>query len=361
MTPQRLSLALILSLGAAQVAPCSPALSRVQAQDVAGTSAQPPTWAVRVDPSSRCASDPRFAADVAEPIPPAQRASVDSAELVAAVTLSRANGGLHANIQVYDRVLQSQAGARELDLPLASCRETADSIALVIGVLVEAGRTAPTPPAPPDEPPPPPPPPPPEEEPEEEEPEQVAPPEPEPERKRYAWLGPKAGHDLTIQAGVGWGLLPGAYAGGTVGWGIRAPRVWPIWLSGTGFLPKESADHRGRFSSVYGGIAVCPVHAERGAVRGQLCPSFAAGAIWAEGQQLANQRAKTAAIALVGLDLKGDLRLAGPLALSLTGRLEVPLLRQKFAYNQVGGQTGEIYEVAPLTLTLLAGLSLLFR
>gem|GEM_PF-7055055 len=316
---------------------------------------------MRVAPNGRCASDSRFASDIAEPIPPAQRAPEAEAELVAEVSLSRANGGLHANIQVFDRVLQSQAGARELDLPMASCRETADAIALVISVLVEAGRTAPSaPPAAAPEPPPPPPaPPPPEDQPEAE---PAPPPEPPAaERKRYAWLGPKAGHDLTIQAGVGWGLLPGAYAGGSVGWGIRAPRMWPIWLTGTGFLPREAEDHRGRFAAVYGGVAVCPLHVDRPVGRVQLCPGFAAGTLWAEGHLMATQRDRTEAIALVGLDLKGDFRIAGPLALSLSGRAEAPLLRQKFAYERADGQTGEIHQVAPLTLTVLAGLSLLFR
>ncbi len=332
------------------------------AQDGAAKPALP-TWAVTLNPLSRCASDPDFAAELAGPIPMAQRAPPAEAELVAEVNVARDNGNLAVSIHVFDRVLQSEAGARVFELPLADCHATADAISLVIAVLVEAGRTAPAPVQPVEALAPPPPPPPPEEP--SEAPTRDAQPGQreavETERKRYAWLGPKAGHDLTVQAGVGWGLLPGAHAGGTVGWGIRGPRVWPIWLSGTGYLPRSDEVHAARFAAAYGGIAVCPVRGERGAARGQICPNFSAGVLWAEGQQLPNARNRTEAIALVGLEIKGDFRLFGPLAFSLTGRAEVPLLRQKFAYKRLGGETVEIHQVAPLTLTFLGGLSLLFR
>jgi hypothetical protein len=96
-------------------------------------------------------------------------------------------------------------------------------------------------------------------------------------------------------------------------------------------------------------------------VRGQICPSFSAGMLWADGRQLPNARDRDEVTALVGLEFKADFRLVGPLAFSLTGRGEVPLLRQKFAYNRLGGETVEIHQVAPLTLSLLGGLSLLFR
>jgi hypothetical protein len=345
--------------------------SPAEAQAAEPAPQAPPTWAVQVDPQSRCAADADFAATLADPIPPRQRASVADAELVATVHVSRTPQALQASIQVFDRVLQSSAGARELTLPLTDCAQAADALSLVIGVLVEAGRTQP---ARPPEPVPPPPPPPPElpppEPPRGEEEEEPAPPPPEPpkvpEPKRYAWLGPRAGHDLAFQAGIGGGLLPGVYGGGSFGWGIRPAHAWPIWLSATGFWPQSASDQRGRFSALYGGISVCPLTGARGRISAQVCPSFSAGALWAEGRKLLTTKDRSLAQAFVGLELRGDLRIAGPLSLALTGRLDVPLIRQNFTYRRPGGDTSPaesvtIHRVAPVTLALLAGIALHFR
>ena len=125
--------------GAHAQEPAAPRLARMWIPSAATPA--PPTWALQIAPQSRCASDPEFASELAEPIPAAQRAPTSSAELVAEVSVARSGRGLSASIHVFDRVLQSEAGARELSLPLAGCRETADAISLVIGVLVEAGRT----------------------------------------------------------------------------------------------------------------------------------------------------------------------------------------------------------------------------
>jgi hypothetical protein len=327
----------------------------------------PPTWAVRVRSEGRCADDARFAATLSDAIPVAQLAPVDSAELVAEVTVTASGQQQHASIRVYDRVLESEAGARELDLPLSSCAATADALSLVLGVLVEAGRAAPAPvpaqqtPEPPPEPatPPPtaPPPSPTEEEvlPARKEEQRQAPPQ------RYAWLGPRAGHDLTLLGGGGWGLLPGVYAGGTAGWGIRLANMWPIWLTATGFLPRESKDGRGRFAAVYGGVAVCPLTFASGRLRAQVCPGLSAGALWAKAKGLLVARDQKHPIALAGLDFIGDFRVAGPLALSLRVRAEVPLSRERFVYYRADGATPELHQAAPVALSLFGGLSLLFR
>ncbi len=332
-----------------------PSTTQAQPESRAQT---PPTWAVRVDANSRCAADSNFSSTLSDPIPPIQRASVDTAELIATVDVKREGNLQHASVQVFDQILKSPAGARDLTLPMAPCRETAEALSLIISVLVEAGRAplAPALPPPPDPPPERPEPPPPHTE-----------PEPQPrkhstwEGKRYAWLGPKAGHDLTLQAGVGYGVLPGAYYGGTVGWGIRSARIWPIWLSATGFLPSVSDGGRGEFSAFYGSISVCPLTGTRARWRGQLCPSFATGVLRGEGKRLPSQNERSLPIALLGLEIKGDLRIAGPLALSLTGRLEAPLMRPNFAYDRLDGSSAQIFQTAPVTLTLLGGLSLVFR
>ncbi|HEY6878727.1 MAG TPA: hypothetical protein VI299_11945, partial [Polyangiales bacterium] len=158
-------------------------------------------------------------ATLAAQIPFAQRTTIDEAELVAEVSIL-AEG--RARVRVWDRILQSEAGSRELQLSSGSCDDQAEALALVIGVLVEAGRGAPAPVPPAATPPPPPPPPP-------------QPPRPArrpapPKATRHAWLGPRAGHDVFAAAGVGAGLLPWPAPTATVGWGIRGTKVWPVWI-----------------------------------------------------------------------------------------------------------------------------------
>jgi hypothetical protein len=324
----------------------------------------PVTWAVRSHPDSRCVGAPGFLETLVDAIPLVQRASQDTAELVAEVYVARTEAGQHASIVVFDRILQSEAGARELELPATTCTETAEALALVIGVLVEAGRTGLViaPEQPPPQRPPEPPQKPAREPSKSEAADDDAPQRPKrPKRQRYAWLGPRAGHDLTVQAGMGWGLLPGVYAGGTVAWAIRGTHMPPVWLSVTGWLPNSTRDEYGRFASVYGGLSVCPLAGSHKRLRGQICPSFAVGSLWASSRGLVETKDHRQLVALAGLELKADVRLVGPLALSVTGRAEAPLIRARFVYYRADGGVSQLHQPEPVTLTVVSGLSILFR
>lgn len=337
----------------------------IGASGASAQAAAPVTWAVRSHPESRCVDAPGFLDTLLDAIPLVQRAPQEAAELVAEVRVSRTEAGQHASIVVFDRILQSEAGARELELPATPCAETADALALVIGVLVEAGRTGLV--IAPEKPPPEPPPEPPREQPAEPSAaeETAAEDEPKrptrPKRQRYAWLGPRAGHDLAVQAGMGWGLLPGLYTGGSVAWGIRGTRMPPVWLSATGWLPNSTRDDHARFAAVYGGVSVCPLAGSHKRLRGQMCPSISVGALWASSRGLLETQDHQQLVALAGLELKADVRLVGPLALSITGRAEAPLVRARFVYYRADGGVSQLHQSEPVTMTLVGGLSLLFR
>jgi hypothetical protein len=330
----------------------------------AGANAQEPassptTWAVAIAPDSRCVDDAEFAAELSAQIPEGQRAAANAAELVATVRVTREGKALAGSIRVQDRVLGSEAGARELSLPLAACAETAEALGLVLAVLVEAGRGAPVvaKPAPVAEAPPASPPPTPKAE------EQNVPP-PAPRRvpvKRYSWLGPRAGHDILLSAGGGYGLLPGAYLGGNVGWGVRIHQAWPVWLELTGYLPRRTASGRAEFSALYAGVYPCPLHVERRRVRARICPGFSAGALWARGRSFRVKHKDTEVLAQIGLELAGDVQIWGPLRAALTVRPELPLVRQRYVYYRADGGEPELHESRPLTVAAFLGAELRFR
>jgi hypothetical protein len=321
------------------------------------------TWAVQLAPDSLCASDPNFAAELAEQIPEPQRAAPADAELRAEVRVRRA--GKRAwigEIHVLDRVLESEAGSRELTLSSGSCAESAEALGLVLAVLVEAGRGMPVtePPAPPpaeEQPPLPPPPPPPPAEPEARQP----PPRPAPAKQRYAWLGPRAGHDLHLGVGVGAGLLPGWYLAASLSWGLRLHDLWPLWLSVTALPTKQTADGRAEFSALYAGFFACPLSLERGRWRGRLCPGFSAGALRAEGRGFVESRKSTEVAALLGLDASGDVALLGPWTASLSVRGEVPLVREEFVYYRMDGGEPTLHQPKPVTFVAFLGTGLRFR
>ena len=139
------------------------------------------------------------------------------------------------------------------------------------------------------------------------------------------WVPRRATTISTLQAGVGWGLLPGAYAGGyrrlghngatnvahlAVRDGILYP-VRPETITAASRPPTVAFPSARCMASP---VAICAW---------QLCPSFAAGVLWAEGRRSPIGMTERV-IALVGLEIKGDLRIVGRWRLSLSGRADVP-------------------------------------
>ncbi len=306
------------------------------------------TWAVRVADDSQCRESQSFVATLAAQIPFAQRTMVDQAELLAEVTILDA--GL-ARVRVWDRILQAEAGARELQLTAGSCDDKAEALALVIGVLVEAGRGAPPPPPPPPDP--------------EPEPEPLPPPAPPPpppastpKTVRHAWLGPSAGHDLNVAAGVGTGLLPGPAPLLTVGWGIRGTKAWPFWLEGT--ASRRDTPKVG-YTAGYASLLTCPLSGTWGKIRGRACAGGSLGLIRAEGQGLRNTWVERRPIYLFGAELAASVPLVGPLEFTLLGRVDVVPSRQKFLYERRDMTRETLYEVKIVTVGVFAGLALRFR
>jgi hypothetical protein len=331
---------------------CLLLVSATQAQE-ASTGGEP-SWAVEVAPDSLCAGDPGFRDRLSAAIPGRQRAAIERAELRARVAIARDRS---ASLSVFDQLTQREAGQRRITLPRGGCNEAAEALALVIAVMVEAGRSLMPVPEAPAEPPPEPPP----EPARQPEPEQAGPAtykRPE----RYAWQGPPAGHDLTLQVGLGLGLLPGDSLGGNVGWGIRGSRIWPVWLEATGWLNQPSQDLHGRIGAAYGILSICPLYLTKGrALRGRLCPGFAAGALWASGHKLPEVAHDVSFLTLATLVAALHVQIVGPLELVLSARMEVPLVRANYVYRGADGESPQIHETAVITGSFFGGLGLCFR
>ncbi len=312
---------------------------------------KPATWAIQVAEDSRCARAPGFRDQLAAQIPAEQRAPEASAELVAQVRVVKQDKSLVATVTVLDRVLSASAGERSITLPVSDCEPTADALALVIAVLVEAGRGAPVEevkepePEPPAEPPPPDP--------------------PKPTRKtpkqRYAWLGPRPGYDLVLGAGAGGFLLPGVAWGGTFQWGLRIRELWPIYLGATMYLPAYSDDGRGRFRTGYASVATCPLYFTKGRARARVCPSFSAGMLKAEGREFLESRKVNQPVVLLGAELGADVRLLGPLTVGAVARADLPLMRPRFTYYDEAGTQPPLHQPGPVAISCFLTVGLRFR
>lgn len=307
------------------------------------------TWAVRVGEGSRCVADGSLLATLNAQIPTSQRADEEHAELVAEVTVVEQS----ARIVVFDRVLQSEAGARDLPLESRLCSDAIAAVSLVFGVLVEAGRGA-LQVTPPRVAPPPPPPP-------EQPKKQPAKAPPRPARPRPVWRGPPAGHDVTAAVGVNFGWVAKPTLGFTVGWGIRPASVWPIWLQASGFTGAESRDGHGEFHAAYGGLATCPLTGTAASIRLRACLGFGVGAVWAASTGLVENSSARRPLALAGLELGASAPLAGPLEFTLLARGDALLMRSRFYYTTESGDAATLFDPSILIGSVLAGLSLRFR
>jgi hypothetical protein len=335
---------------------CCSEVMPARAEEPTAAPAQP-SWAIELTPGSACASEPDFGPRLSAAIPVQQRAPLEQAELRARVSLGRDRT---ANLSVFDQQTQREAGQRQITLPRGGCNEAADALALVIAVMVEAGRSllpptaeapAEPPPAPPHEP----------EPPKEPEPDQGAQSPAYKRPERYAWQGPPAGHDLAFQIGAGIGLLPGDSLGGNLGWGIRGSRIWPVWIEATGWLNQPSRDLRARIGAAYGIVSTCPLYLKHKAIRARLCPGFGAGALWATGQHLPEQAHSVSFLPLGVLAGALHVHILGPLELVLTARMEVPFARLKFVYWRADGESPRIHETAVVSGSFFGGLGLCFR
>jgi len=311
-----------------------------------------------VVPESLCAEDGSFAERLSASIPARQRTAVEQAELRVRVSVARDRS---ASLSVYDQLTRREAGQRQITLPRGGCREAADALALVIAVMVEAGRPLSS-----------------EQPPEEPEPPPEPPQQPEPEAKRpeppardespeyarperYAWQGPPAGHDLSLGVGLLLGLLPSDGLGVNVGWGIRGSRIWPIWLEATGWFPQQSRDRHALISAAYGLVSTCPLSMGWAPVRIRLCPGLGFGAIWAEGRGLPRTTSSVRLLTMAALTAGVHVRIFGPLELVLSARMEVPFARPKFVYRRSDDRYPVIHEATVIAGSFFGGLGLRFR
>jgi hypothetical protein len=305
-----------------------------------------------VHADSRCADNPSFASRLSAQIPEAQRAPLETAELRARVFVGPDR---NAKISVLDQFMRREAGEREISLPRGGCERAAEALALVVAVMIEAGRgSLPAESEEPPEQPLPPPPPPPRREPEPEQPRRVPP-------ERHAWLGPRPGHDLSAAAGVGHGLVPGWGLALTLGWGVRWSSVWPIWLHATTWLSEPNPDPQTRIGAAYATLSICPLHVEKARFRGQICPGVSGGSVWSEGRQVLARRRSVDRIALAGLAVGAHLRVVGPLELIALARVEAPLIHLEFVYLRRDGTIPQLHETKVVTVSFFGGVGLRFR
>jgi len=312
------------------------------------------TWDLRVVDGGPCSADPAFVEELAAQVPtekrPAPGQSADLGARVVMHTLER------ATITVVDGGNGTVLGARDVPLPSGNCRAAAETIGFVLTVLIQSGREFPKPaeaePADSTTP--------------------ASPPEPEPiveERprrrigERYAWQGPPPAHELTVQVGTSYGLIPGVPIGARGAWTIRSLSAWPVTVWASGWRSTSTNTANAAFGAVYGGVAVCPLHSEAERFHLRVCASVAAGAAYAHARDpRLYEREKFAEIlVLPGLQAGFAARLAGPLFADATLQADMPLPRRSFNYERVDDSAAAIYRTGWVVPAVYLGLSLRFR
>jgi hypothetical protein len=313
------------------------------------------TWDLRVEDAGPCTADPGFVDELivqvpAEKRPPAGQAADLGARLVM-------HNREHATITVVDGSSGAVLGGRDVPLPLGNCRAAAETIGFVLTVLIQSGRDFPSPTesepvapvAPPSE--------------------AAEPPPPAEERpmrrlsERYAWLGPPPAHEVSLQVGTSYGLVPGIPIGARGAWTIRAQSAWPVTLWASGWRSTSTDAANAKFGAIYGGVAVCPLHAEPEGFHVRLCASIAAGAAYAQARDpRLYERAKFAEIlVLPGIQASFAVRLLGPLFADATVQADMPLPRRSFSYQRIDDSAAAIYRTGWVVPAAYLGLSLRFR
>ncbi|HEX7664042.1 MAG TPA: hypothetical protein VF407_06025, partial [Polyangiaceae bacterium] len=261
-------------------------------------------------------------------------------------------------------------GTRELDRQEASCDGMREPLALVIAVMIDpdAALAKPTPPPPVDpnanasstpnanaNPNPTPAPIP-----------EAPPPNPTPEPPKPA---PSPFHFEASASFLGAaGLTPSFAPGVGVNSLIEFPHV-PIAIDGVAaiFLDQDAdataSDGRKAttsFTLAYLGGGLCPLRfrSERLHVFGCLVSEL--GVLRAKSQGFSTTDDKLGVLYNIGVEGRITVRIAGPLAFRAGVSGVVPVIRSPFVYDKGGGQTEQIFQVAPVAATGDVGLGFLF-
>jgi hypothetical protein len=259
-------------------------------------------------------------------------------------TIAPAERGFHASLVMRERG-GAVIGSRELDADSERCETLADTLALVLALMVDVAEehvrlhepetvAAPAPPSPPPQPP---------------------PPAPEAEPRRSFRLDASIGAALLVE------LLPGVSIGPRLTASAEPPRFWPIQIeariAALGETTLEGSGGAGaEFLAWMIGLDLCPRVARAGPITVRVCAGARGGQIRASGFGLRRNESATRALAVALARVEGWLRVAEPVALLLGVGAAVPFQRDRFTVRLPDGSSTLLHRPAPVSFTADLGL-----
>jgi hypothetical protein len=279
------------------------------------------------DPSAHsCVSAEQLAGDVETRLGRPVFVGAEPADLVARVAARRVQGRFIVEVELRDRAGR-RLGQRQLSTRAAHCSSLDDSLALVLALAADAPRAEPESPAPA---------------------EAAESPAPEPvvRAPSGSLQTPIAIPANTHAARLGWrwapsagvalasGLFPSAAFGIELGVELHPPHFWPVSLRGTWWV-EQSVGGRPRpgrgieLAARTLELGLCPWVSPLASFEAAACFVQWLGRVDARGSGFDENAADEAWIAAVGLAPRLAHRF-GPLTVSATGALLVPLVRRRY-------------------------------
>lgn len=226
-------------------------------------------------------------------------------------------------------------GSRELESPALECSALDDSIALAAGLMLDVSRQR-------------------IEAEQQARPEEAAPILQGPAIRipkdtlapRAPWhVEPRFGGEASV------GFLPGVALGLRAGIALEPPRFWRFELGATLWAHSEATERgRGaRFSAWTVDLGICPAEWRVSGVRLVGCATQRAGIVRAEGVGLPEKTRSDETLYALGARGAATWEFTSPLALELGARVEVPLVRYGFVYEDAVRNTRDVHRMAPVS------------
>ena len=147
--------------------------------------------------------------------------------------------------------------------------------------------------------------------------------------------------ESALSAAVGVGFLPSASLGGILDATVLPPRFWPVRLYAGGWGSQTvaaSSAASARFSSAFGGLALCPLRARSGRVSVLACGAGQVGVVSAAPSGFESAHGGMLLTFHLVPDVHMSVALASGISVRAGGSLAVGLRRSQFVFETTSGQ-----------------------
>jgi hypothetical protein len=151
----------------------------------------------------------------------------------------------------------------------------------------------------------------------------------------------------SVDALVGFGILPAPASGVQVDVSVMAPRLWAVEAFGRDYVSQRRFVAAGvsvHLASTSGGLAICPLHLKSaGRLALDLCAGGELAALESESAGFSLPQSSTVLVFRLLANAHVSVRLGGPFAVRAGGELGIALTRDELVYG-VAGATRDLFD-----------------